>query len=438
MHRREALLRFYPMRATATECLPDSDTFSPWFDLYFGASFCPDCFEGRVVRIDQEPLYRRGDAWAVAARAYALLGRPGEALRAWDRAQVYGGEEVDNLAIWLHADGRARAERRAERQADPGLRADSYCDLAAMYLSSRELTRAWSMIEEALQSCPTHGEARHWRRFLAMPDVVKASLRVQQRPSRRGDTVAVRDALALMPLRANGWVSAERLDRRALFDPPVAAVPGSALALLRTSGVPQSYLATEPDWARVPDRHPLLAAELELDELIALVHEGRPALALARSAWNGARGSGDAARTDDVGQLLCALGTQDPSIVEVAREAAEWLVETHERSQVLFAAYARWFAAVAGEAGAGAAASKLLGAGVADDLAWRLLVGAVFRAGDVAAARAELDRAVLDPKRRSLAMSLRHKAANPDAPVVALSPRLTRRELGMGRAVALA
>lgn len=423
---------------SSTECLPEALAFEPWFDLYFGATFCPDCFEGRLRRIDAEPVERRGDAWAVASRAYARIGRPGEALRAWDRAMNLGGPEVESLSIWLLGDGVRRAEARAEGLRDPGLRADAWCDVAALHVSSRSMSAALAALGEAVNACPDHGEALHWLRFLAMPDAAKAITRVQQKPSRRGDGVTMRDALALLPLRANGWVSPERLDRRALMEPPVEVVPGSALAALRAAGVPQTFLATEPDWARVPDRHPLVRAELDLDRLASVVREGRPALTLAHEAWNAARASGDALRVDDVAQLLCALGTQEQSLVRLAREAARWLIETHNSQQVLFTAYAAWFSAVLEERGAGEEASRLLGLGVEDDLAWRLLVGALYRAGNAEAGRAELDRVGLDLSRRALAHSLRRANACADAPVVALSPRLVRRDLAALRPVALA
>ncbi|GDX79123.1 hypothetical protein LBMAG42_09340 [Deltaproteobacteria bacterium] len=421
----------YPVQDQTTFCLPDVYTFNPWFDLYFGATFCADCFEGTLPRIDILPHEERGNALAIAARGWMVLGRPADAMRFWERARALGGAEVEALGLFVQSDGANRAELRAAGLRSPGLRADGWCDAAALHLVAGSLDAAVRAVGRALTACPDHGEALHWQRFLSLPDAVAVAQRVDAgRPSRRGRGLAVQDALALLPTRHNGWVSEERLHRRAQMDELTEGPAGSALARFDHAGVREYFLAADSDWATVPASHPLARAELEIDTLRALVKEKRPALAAARSVWDSALASGDALRVDDVGQLLCALATQDVTLVGVGREAADRLIEMTGEGPPLFRAYRALFAAMLAEPGAVQRAREVLDGTFEDDLSWRLSVGALFRAGAVPEAEAEVRRALADPMRRSIATYMGSKSARTTTPVVSCSPRTGGRELG--------
>lgn len=419
------------MQDQTTFCLPDVYAFNPWFDLYFGATFCADCFESTLPRIDNLPHQERGDALAIAARGWMVLGRPADAMRCWERAHALGGPEVEALGLFVQSDGANRAELRAAGLPLPGLRADGWCDAAALHLVAGSLDAAVRAVGRALTACPDHGEALHWQRFLALPDAVAVAQRVDAgKPSRRGRGLAVQDALALLPTRHNGWVSEERLRRRAQMDGMPDGPPGSALARFEHAGVREYFLAADTDWATVPASHPLARAELEIDLLRALVQENRPALTSARSVWDAALASGDSIRVDDVGQLLCALATQDIALVGVGREAADRLTEMTPGGHVLFRAYRALFAAMLAEPDAVKRAREVLSGPFEDDLSWRLAVGALFRAGAIPDAEQEVRRALNDPMRRSIAAYMGSKAARTKTPVVSCSPRTGSRDLG--------
>lgn len=419
------------MHDQTTFCLPDAYTLNPWFDLYFGATFCADCFESTLPRIDVLPHEERGDALAVAARGWMVLGRPADAMRAWEQARALGGNEVDALGLFVLSDGASRAELRASGLRSPGLRADGWCDAAALHLVAGSLDAAVRAVGRALTACPDHGEALHWQRFLALPDAVAVAQRIDAgKPSRRGRGLAVEDALSLLPTRHNGWVSEERLHRRAQMDELTDGPVGSALARFDHAGVREYFLAADTDWATVPASHPLARAELEIDTLRALVKEKRPALSVARSVWDAALASGDSIRVDDVGQLLCALATQDVSLVGVGREAADRLIEMTQTGPPLFRAYRALFAAMLTERDAVKRAREVLSGPFEDDLSWRLAVGALFRAGALPEAEEEVRRALADPMRRSIATYMGSKAARTNTPVVSCSPRTGGRNLG--------
>lgn len=419
------------MQDQTTFCLPDAYTLNPWFDLYFGATFCADCFESTLPLIESLPPEERGNALAVAARGWMVLGRPADAMRLWDRARALGGVEVDTLGLFVLSDGANRAELRAASVRSPGLRADAWCDAAALHLVAGSLDPAVRAIGRALTACPDHAEARHWQRFLALPDAVAAAQRLDSgKPSRRGRGLATQDAMALMPTRHNGWVSEVRLSRRAQMDGLPEGPTGSALARFSNAGVREYFLAADSDWATVPASHPLAQVEIAIDTLRSLVKEGRPALTAARDLWESALASGDAIRVDDVGQLLCALGTQDLALVGVSREAADRLNEATPGGHSLFRAYRALFAAMLAEPGAVTRARDVLSGAFEDDLSWRLAVGALFRSGAIPEAEEEVRRALKDPMRRSIAASMSGKTARTTPPVVWCSPRTGGRDLG--------
>lgn len=403
------------MRNSSIPCFPDCFPINPWFDLYFGALLCPDCFAHSVARIDSIAPADRGNALAVAARGWMVLDRPADALGLWERAREYGGSEVESLGRFVLPHGPRLAEDYAATVTPAGLRADAWCDAAAIQLGAGSLDRAARAIGRALAACPEHAEAHHWHRFLSEPSALSVATRVcGARPF--GSGICFEDAQALLPTRTNGWISPERLNRRCLMDLPSPHRPGSALERFDHAGIRDYFMATDDDWARVPSTHPLAVAEVAVDALRSLIAERRPALVPARGLWESALASGDAVRVDDVAQLLCALATQDTALVGVASEAADWLVEHQPVGSNLFSAYRALFAAIGDEPGAESLARKVLSASGGDDLSRRLGAGALARAGGRAESRAAASAAVKPTSPAKL-------------PVVWCSPRTVGRDL---------
>ncbi|MSQ02369.1 MAG: hypothetical protein EXR71_10850 [Myxococcales bacterium] len=411
-----------------TPSTTSAPTWQPWFELYLAASLCDCCFDAAVRQIPALPLKERGDAWAIATRAMLTLGRAAEAGRAWTLARAMGGVEVDALALWMEPGALPAAVQRATTARSPGFAADAWCEVAALRMLNEAGRDAALAIGRALAACPEHREALRWARFLALPEAPEAVARLALKPTRRGANLAVRDADGLIPRSENGFVSPMRAQAR-VWREAIPIPHGSALARFDRAGVTASYLATPEDWARVPEGHPLVPVELALGQLVDLVDEGREATPPARSAWNSALASGDAERVDDVAQLLCALATRAPALAGLAARAADWLVETRGSRGRLFAAYRAWFAALLGEADAAHRARTVLADPCTDDLGWRLAVEALARAGAPSDADVVIAAAGRDPRRRGATDSLGGRRAPTGAPQVAVSPRLTPRDL---------
>ncbi len=416
------------MPRPSTPPLAPSTPWQPWFELYLAANLCDCCFDAAVRQIPGLPAKERGDAWAVATRAMLILGRPAEAERAWAKARAQGGPEVDALALWMEPAALQSAVHRATTTRSAGLTADAWCDVAALRMLTEAGRDAALAIGQALAACPEHREAQRWARFLALPDAPEAVARLVLKPSRRGSSLAVRDADGLFPRSDNGFVSPMRAQGRVWREAlPIPA--GSALARFDQAGVTDSYLATPEDWARVPGNHPLVQAELALGQIVDLVDEGRDAAPLARAAWNAALASGDAERVDDVAQLLCSLATRAPALAGLGARAADWLIETRGSRGRLFAAYRAWFAALLGEPDAAVRARTVLMDPCTDDLGWRLAVESLTRVGAFSDADLAIAAAIKDPRRRGAAHGLGGRRQPTGAPQVALSPRLTPRDL---------
>jgi hypothetical protein len=415
------------MHLASTRCLPAGPTLDPWFELYMGATLCPDCFNAAAALIPGLPPTERGNAWAVAARAYMVLGQPGEAVRAWELAEELGGHEVEALASFVRPDGHDRAVRRATTAGQPAVRADRWCDVAALRVIQRRGEGAGAALAEALAACPDHLEAHHWLRFLAQPDALREADRMQGRPSRRGRSLAAQDAAVLVPHRANGWVSTRRLNARLGLEagPPLSPA-GSGLRHLEDAGLHALYLGSDDDYRGLPARHPLVRAELQLAAVSEHVDEGRPASALARASWHAALASGDRQRVQDVAEQLCALTTRAADLLEVGGECADWLASVSPEP-TLFRAYGAWIAAARGAPDAQRRAEAVLSTGAADELAWRLAVGALYRLGASTEADACVAAARRNPRLRAIAATLRGKRARPGEPQVHCSPRLRSR-----------
>lgn len=417
------------MDHASTPCLPLGPSLNPWLDLYVGANLCRECFDRSVACIPTLPSRERADAWAVAARAYMLLGHPADAVRAWERAEKSGGEEVEALAIFLAPDGLGLALRRAQSASRPAVRADRWCDLAALRVLQQGGFGAGGAIAEALAACPDHLEAQHWLRFLALPDAQREADRLHGRPSRRGRGLAARDAAALIPHRGNGWIGERRLLTRHALPPQRRSAPaGSGLATLDDAGVVSLYLGSELDYHHLPANSSLVRAEIALTILSDHVDEGRHAAPLARAAWNTALASGDRLRVQDLAEQLCALATRAPDLLDAGAACADWLAAASP-APALFLAYGAWIAAARGSPDAKLRAETVLARGDANELVWRLAVGALYRLGAVREGETHLAAARLDPRMRAIAASMHGAGARPDHPFVHCSPRLRSRGL---------
>lgn len=408
-----------------TACLPPSTFEEPWKEYMFAAQFCECCFDSSFARIGEVEVSRRGDAWAVASRALNMLGRPVEAQRAWVQARALGGAEVEALATWMEPEGLARATRRAERAAGPGDTAEAWCEVAALRVQ-RGGEHAAEAVGRALAACPDHREALRWARYLALPDALDGAARALRKPTRRGTGLAVKDALALLPRADSGWLPNLRLTTRCYGLDQPEGPQGSALRALGEAGIHDLFYAWPQDYARVPARHPIARAEVELTALRDQLDEGRPIAALARGAWLGAVASGDELRIVDLANVLCGLGTRDESLVPTAGAAAAWLCAGPERSP-LYAAYEAWYAARAGDPHADARARAVLADAAHDDLSWRLAVDALALAGHREEAARIVEAALSDPRRRAMARNLRSR--RPEPVRVHVSARLNPRDL---------
>lgn len=417
------------MHHRSTPCVPAATPFDPWLELYLCANLCHECFEAGVARIAQLPASEQGNAWAVAARAFMLLKRPAEAVRAWENAQQAGGTEVDALASFVLPDGLRRAGWRADAAGRPAVRADRWCDLAALRLVQHGGEGAGAAIAEALAACPDHLEAQHWLRFLALPDAFTEAERLQGRPSRRGQGLAARDAAALVPHRGNGWISRRRLHTRMGLEAARPLAPtGTGLARLEGAGVVAFYLGSELDYRQLAARDPLVQAELDLTVVAEHVDEGRRAAPLARAAWMGALASGDRQRVQDVAEQLCALATRAEDLVEVGAECADWLASL-STAPTLFSAYGAWFAAARAAPDARRRAEAVLARETSNELIWRLAVSALYRSGATREGDAFVAAARQHPRLHVVAATWEGPAARNAEPRVHCSPRLRSRSI---------
>jgi hypothetical protein len=358
--------------------LLDHPAIDPWWDIYMPAAFGDaDAVADAVDAAEHlTPARDRGDLYAVAARAYALLGRGAEADRFAARAEQIGGAEADALATFLYPDGRARAERRLARGGRPGARADAACDLAALSLLAGDLAAARTAVSRAEAACPGHAEAGHWARFLdENPDpqaVIRAA--VDLKPRRPASAQMRRDVDALVPVRRRGWVSGERYVRRLLGTPPehTWAPASTALGRLQDAGVGVYFFALDLEYARERLDHPLVRMELRADEVAALVDEERDARAAGEALWSAARALDDEA-SNDAAQLLASLGTADRRLAPLALDAVAWLAAHRGAQAQLWEGYRCWLGHLSGVPCA-EAAWQLASTRPVDPVAWRLAV----------------------------------------------------------------
>ena len=355
--------------------LPDLLPVDPWWDLYMPATFGEpgavlDALEAAEAIT---PLGARGDVYAVASRAFFVLGRPVEAERLSEQALRLGGAESDALATVTCPDGIERAMRRLRGGGRPGLRADAGCDLAALLVQLAQIEGASAAIDEALAACPGHAEAARWRRFLATEDV-PTQVRAARDPRRTRRPPLSRDAVDLVPTRRTGWLSAERYQRRVLGSPSEAAwaPAGTALGRLQDAGVSTYFFALDHEYARVEPEHALAALELKADTLRALVDEGRDAAEAAGAFWRAA--DLDPEARQDAAQLLVALGTADVRLAGIGLEAAEWLAAHHPDRAALWEGYRAWLSHMLGLRVAAERARTVLSTRPTLPVAWRMAI----------------------------------------------------------------
>ena len=408
----------------------------PWLDLYMPAALAEGgLFEGAVELIRLLPADQRGDAWAIAARGRFVLGRDGDAWRAFEQAQSHGGSELEALATFLLGGGVKRAAQRAAGATSAGLAADACCDAAVLAMGAADVSVAQAAIAQALAALPAHRESLHWQRFLAEPDSLRAWTRSRARADGAPATRAMVDALYLAPRRETGWVSPRRLAERCYVQGNASlAPPGSALAYLYDVGRTSCLLGTEPDWAAVPRAHPLVDAELQLGQVEDLVDEERPAATLAGLAWQAALESDDAARISDVGQALCALATRAGELAPVGHAAAENLCAAGGQGNTLYLAYAALLAAHQGHPEAHGKAAAILAMPAPGALAFRMAIATLRMLKKPSEARRALATRTHDPVLGSTARALADESVSPLGQGIVCSPRLIPRGLRMGQA----
>lgn len=406
----------------------------PWLDLYLPAVLGEtEAFEGALEQISLLPQAQRGEAWAVAARGFLVLGREADAWKAFESARESGGNEYESLATFMVGAGVKRAGRRASAAASPGRAADACCDAAALSMTADDLEGAERAIGQALELLPHHREARQWYRFLAEPDALRAWRRASIAEGKmQPQTPALGDAVALIPRRDTGWVCSRRWHERYVVAGSAAMAPkGTALAALFDAGRSQFLLATELDWAAVPATHALVAAELALGEVEDLVQEERPAFAVAHRAWTAALSRNDRAEIDDIGQALCALATRSSDLVPLAIEAVGLLRQNDDAECALYLAYSAWLRSRVRDPQAVTEAVHLLALPAPGELPFMMAIDALRTLGHHRTARKALLSRTGDPSLTHAVRRLRDETVDPIGQGIVCSPRLTPRGLAM-------
>lgn len=276
------------MLANATTRFPTPLPTDPWWNIFLPAMMGEHRFVHQAVeRVLADPP--DSDALVVSARALFVCGDRLRAGRLAAEGIRLGGVEAARLAILYAAGGRERAPELALSTSRRGLRAETWCDVAARALLDDDPRAASEAIALALECLPEHAEARRWGRFLAdAPDPAWLLTAAARSASARGDTPPRRDAAALVACERNGFVSAERWQRRYCsegFD----TVRGSALHRLREAGLPRARLCSDGELARAAASDSRVDLELRADDAVSLVGEGRPARSVVRGLLADAR-----------------------------------------------------------------------------------------------------------------------------------------------------
>jgi hypothetical protein len=246
----------------------------PWLNIYLPARMGEqEAALGAIARVLASADAENGDVLAVVARALYVCGDPrAEALAR--RALRLGGQEALRLSVFVMPSGARTPEALCLLPA--AVSADVLCDRAARALIDGDGQQAKDWIHTARTRFPEHAEARRWSRFLRDASDLPACLRYASvRRERWPDASVMRDAVALLALPNNGFVSPERWLRRhsALR---CTVVRGSALERLDAAGVGPRVLSARA-LAKLGAQDPAVDLELRLDEAVSLVNEGRPA-----------------------------------------------------------------------------------------------------------------------------------------------------------------
>ncbi len=289
----------------------------PWWDIYLPATLG----ERDRVRAMIDSLGEvEADVQAVAARALEVLGYTVEARRLAARAMRDRGEEALALATFLMPEGLQIAELRMQCLKSPGLQADAACDAAALELIRGQPEAALERIDQAMLLCPDHREAARWSRFLTREEAARLLRRYRRDVERVARLPGGRDVVELVPTRATGWVSGERLRRRLLHGLPTHGARQSALRRLQQAGVVECWFALASQYAELPEGHGLVGLELLADELVARVEEERVQVDLGEELLMEAAAV-DAEAADDALRLVLALCTRAPVLEGVGRAA---------------------------------------------------------------------------------------------------------------------
>ncbi len=312
------------MLANATTRFPTPLPTDPWWNIFLPAMMGEHRFVQQAVErlLDDTP---DSDTLVVSARALFACGDRVRAGRLAAEGIRLGGVEADRLAILYAAGGRERAPGLALSTPRRGLRAETWCDLAARALLDDDARAASEAITLALESLPEHAEARRWGRFLAdAPDPASMFAAASRAPMAPGDTPPWRDACALVACERNGFVSAERWQRRYCsegFD----TVRGSALHRLREAGLARPRLCTDRELARAASSDSRAELELRADDAVSLVAEGRQARSSVRVLLAEARRFGP--DTLAATARACAnLAARDPALVPDTLDTLERLL----------------------------------------------------------------------------------------------------------------
>jgi len=276
------------MLANATTRFPTPLPTDPWWNIFLPAMMGEHRFVQQAVeRVLADPP--DSDALVVSARALFACGDRLRAGRLAAEGMRLGGVEADRLAILYSTGGRERAAELALATPRRGLRAETWCDVAARALLDDDASGAHEAITLALGCLPEHAEALRWGRFLAdAPDPAALFTAAARSPAPRLDTPPRRDAAALVACERNGFVSAERWQRRYCSE-GFETVRGSALHRLREAGLPRARLCSDRELARAASSDSRVDLELRADNAVSLVGEGRSAHAAVRALLADAR-----------------------------------------------------------------------------------------------------------------------------------------------------
>lgn len=298
--------------------VPTPLDIDPWWDVFLPAV----CGDSAPALDAMEVAVRDGggDVLAVAARACFVLGCGVQARRFLTLALAAGGDEVDRLAVLLGADGRRVAANWLLSRRPAPIRADVACDLAARCFGEGDARGANEAIDTALAMAPEHREAQRWRRFLAFGEEGAAAWRQARRTRPAGaPRTCQRDADALAPLRAGGYLCDERLRRR-LYGVAggLAAARGSTgLGHLAAAGVQTLRFTWSYVYARLPLTDPRVALELLADDVASLVDEGRDPRTAAAALLGAAEGVGGPV-VIEAARLVVALASRDERLAALA------------------------------------------------------------------------------------------------------------------------